>query len=358
MRFIQVGIGSMGRGWLQRLTGNPDAEVVALVDVDPTALASARAAGNYREEICFASLRDALKHVDADALICITPPVHHKQCVTQAMKAGLNVITEKPMADSLPDCISILRTSHDTERTCVVSQNYRYKPETQTLAHLVRSGQIGDIAQMKIDFYLGLDLGGRFHQGMEHPLLVDMSIHHFDLIRFVTGLNAVSVRGESWNPPWSSCRGDLSSALVFELENGAHIVYNASWSAKGQFCAWEGNWLIEGSKGSILYEKGQITIYKGQFSGERPRLYRVTKTEPVCIKNPERTGQEYVLNNFIHSLKRSLRPQTDVFDNIHSIAMVFAAIKAVKTGKRTPVLDRRLQKVIADYKPWLAEEAA
>ena len=352
MRFIQVGIGSMGRGWLQRLTENPDAEVVALVDVDPTALASARAAGNYREEICFASLRDALKHVDADALVCITPPVHHKQCVTQAMKSGLNVITEKPMADSLPDCISILRTSRDTERTCVVSQNYRYKPETQTLAHLVRSGRIGDIGQIKIDFYMGVDFGGGFRHEIEHPLLVDMSIHHFDLIRFVTGLNAVSVRGESWNPPWSNYKGDCSSALVFELENGAHVVYNASWGANGQFCGWDGNWQIEGSKGSILYEKEQITIC------EVPKLYRVTNTETVCIKKPEKIGQEYVLNNFIHSLKRGLRPQTDVFDNIHSIAMVFAAIKAVKTGKRTPVLDRRLQQVIADYKPWLAKEEA
>lgn len=274
------------------------------------------------------------------------------------MKSGLNVITEKPMADSLANCISILRTSHDTKRTCVVSQNYRYKPETWTLAHLVGSGQIGDIAQMKIDFYLGHDLGDKFHQKMEHPLLVDMSIHHFDLIRFVTGLNVVSVRGESWNPPWSSCRGDLSSSLVFEMENGAHIVYNASWCAKGQFCAWEGNWLIEGSRGSILYEKGQITIYKGQFSSERPRLYRVTKTETACIKKPEKTGQEYVLTNFIHSLKHGVRPQTDVFDNIHSMAMVFAAVKAVKTGKRTPVLDERLQQVIADYKPWLAKEEA
>lgn len=342
MRFIQVGVGGSGRGWVQRLTDNPSVEVVALVDVNQTALTAARKVGNYGKEICFSTLSEALKSVKADALVCVTPPEYHKQCVVQAMKAGLNVITEKPMSDNLANCMSILKTSRNTGRTCVVSQNYRYKPETWTLACLIESRQIGDIGQVKIDFYMGKDFGGGFRHEMDYPLLVDMAIHHFDLIRFVTGLNAVSVRGEAWNPAWSNYKGDCSSSLVFEMENGARVVYNASWCAKGQFCGWEGNWQIEGNRGSIIYEEGQVTIHKA------PKLYRVNKIETVRLKKPEKTEQEYVLNNFIRSLKRGIRPQTDVFDNIHSIAMVFAAVKAVKTGKRVPVIDRRLQQLMAD----------
>ena len=342
MRFIQVGVGGFGRGWVQRLTDNPSVEVVALVDVNQTALTAARRIGNYGKEICFSTLAEALKNVKADALVCVTPPEFHKQCVVQAMKAGLDVITEKPMADTLANCMSILRTSRNTGRTCAVSQNYRYKPETWTLARLVESGRIGDIGQVKIDFYKGHDFGGGFRHEMDYPLLIDMAIHHFDLVRFVAGLNALSVRGEAWNPTWSNYKGDSSSSLVFEMENDARVVYNASWCAKGQFCGWDGNWQIEGSKGSMSYEDGKISLY------DVPELYKVTGAETVPAKGPENIGPEYVLNDFICSVKDARPPKTDVFDNIHSIAMVFAAVKAVRTGKRIPVLDKRVQQLSGD----------
>jgi predicted dehydrogenase len=343
MRFIQVGVGGFGQVWVQQLIDSPSAEVVALVDVSQAALTAACNAGNYGEEICFTTLDKALKSVKADALVCVTPPEYHKQCIVQAMQAGLDVITEKPMADSLTNCISILKTSLNTGRTCVVSQNYRYRPELWTLARLIENGRIGSVGQVKVDFYMGVDFKGGFRHEMDYPLLIDMAIHHFDLIRFVTGLNAVSVRGETWNPAWSNYSGDCSSSLVFEMENGGRVVYNASWCAKGQFCDWNGNWQIEGSKGSISYADRTISVH------DVPELYEVENTTVVTTEKLERTEQSYVLDDLIASVTRGARPHTDVFDNIHSVSMVFAAVKAVKTGKRIPILDKRVQQMIAEY---------
>lgn len=340
MRFIQVGVGGFGHGWVKRLTASPQAEIVGLVDVNPDALARAREIGGYDDGICFSSLSDTLQQVDADALVCVTPPACHEECVTTAMRAGLNVITEKPMADTLANCASVLKTSRDTERTCVVGQNYRYRPETWTLAQLVKNRRIGDIGQVKIDFYMGHDFGGGFRHEIDYPLLVDMSIHHFDLIRFVTGMNAVSVRGESWNPPWSNYKGECSSSVVFEMENGARVVYNASWCAKGQFCNWNGNWQIEGDKGTILYRDNKITVC------EAPKLYNVDHTDILPPKGPDRNEAEYILDNFIHSVEHNERPQTDVFDNIHSVAMVFAALDAVETARRVPIPGHDLRQLI------------
>ena len=342
MRFIQAGVGGFGKGWLQWLTDHRSVEVVGLVDVDPAALAAAREVAGHSDGICFASLRDALKRVEADALLCATPPAYHKSCAVQAMRAGLDVITEKPLADTLADCKAILRASRDTGRVCVVSQNYRHKPEMSTLARVVASGRIGPIGQVEIDYYFGLDCGGGFRHEMDHPLLIDMAIHHFDLIRHVTGMNAMSVRGESWNPAWSNYRGDTSVCLVFEMANGARVAYNGSWSAKGRFSNWDGNWHIDGNKGALVYENGRIALHKA------PRLYTVTGTQAIPLRVMPRTEQDYVLDNFMRSVKRGTRPETDVFDNMHSIAMVFAAVKAVETGKTVPILDSALSRLIAD----------
>jgi len=340
MRFIQVGVGGFGTNWVRCLMENRNATLVALVDVKPDALAKACRIGGYDETICFRTLHDALQNVEADAVVCATPPDCHRKPVIEAMKAGLDVISEKPMAHGPADSKAILTAARNTRRACVVSQNYRYKPVPLTLAGLVRRGRIGEIGQVKIDFYMGHDFGGGFRHEMDFPLLIDMSIHHFDLIRFITGLNAVSVRGEAWNPPWSNYKGQCSSSLAFQMENGARVIYNASWCAKGQFCNWDGNWQIEGGKGSITYRDEQITLHAV------PGLYKPTEARTIPVKGPRLTGQQFVLNDFIKAVTQGRRPCTDVYDNIQSVAMVFSAVKAVRTGRRVPVMGKALREII------------
>jgi len=342
MRFIQAGVGGFGKGWVKRLTDHEDVEVVGLADVSRDALAAAREIGQYKNDICFPTVDAALKNVEADALVCVTPPEYHAECVVRAMEAGLNVITEKPMADSMANCMSMLKTARETGRTCVVSQNYRYADSTWTLANLIEAGRVGDIGQVKIDFYMGVDFGGGFRHEMDYPVVVDMSIHHFDLIRFITKLDPVAVRGEAWNPPWSNYKGNCSSSLVFEMANGARIVYNACWCAKGQFSDWNGNWLIEGNTGSLKYESNSIELRRV------PELYKVEQTEPVELEAPDKGGQDYVLDDFMSSVKAGTRPKTDAFDNIYSVAMVFAAVKAFETGERVAVLDDSVRKLIGN----------
>jgi len=341
MKFIQVGVGGFGRVWVRNLRDNEQAEVVAMVDVNDVALAAACEEGGYSRDICYASLEQALDAVEADAVVCVTPPEYHKPPVVAAMQAGLHAISEKPMADCLANCKDMLRTSHETGKTYVVSQNYRYAPATWTLAESVRKGMIGEIGQVKVDFYLGNDFHGGFRHEMDFPLIVDMSIHHFDLMRFITGLDAVAVSGVCWNPPWSNYKGDCSSSVVFEMNNGARVVYNASWCAKGQFQGWDGAWQIEGEKGTLTYSKGgDIRFY------DVPELYKVESETVIEKQSPPLGGQAFVLDDFLKSVATGSRPKTDVCDNIRSVAMVFSAVEALRTGKKVPVLDAEIQSMI------------
>jgi len=332
MRFIQVGVGGFGRRWVDVLKAEKQAKVVGMVDVSPQSLEAACAQAGYDKTLCFPSLKQTLRAVQADAVVICTPPKFHRAPAVEAMKAGLDVICEKPMAESPADCQAMLRTAQQTRRTCVISQNYRYTPATWTLAKLVESGVIGEIGQVKVDFYLGMNFGGGFRHSMDYPVIVDMSIHHFDLMRFITGLDAARVRGASWNPRWSNYRGDCSSTALFELTNGAHLLYNASWCAKGQFTGWNGVWQIEGNKGTILYRDEVIQVY------DVPDLYKVKRVKTVKPKAPPALGQSYVLKEFIRSARSGKRPATCVQDNIRSVSMVFATVEAVRTGRPVKVL--------------------
>jgi predicted dehydrogenase len=316
------------------LKENKDAEVVALVDVSEKALQNACETGGYSRDICFKSLEDALRNVEADAVVSSTPPAYHRHDVVTAMKAGLDAISEKPMADTMASCKAMVKAAAETGRMYVVSQNYRYSPAMWTLSNLLRSGTLGEIGQVKMDFFMGVDFGGGFRHEMPFPVIIDMSIHHFDLIRFVTGLDAVKVSGAAWNPPWSNYKGDCSSTALFEMSNGARILYNASWCAKGTFCDWNCNWQIECEKGTVTYRNGEIRVY------HVPKLYKLERTEILQHTQPPLQAQKYVLDEFIRCAKTREQPNTAARDNIRSVGMVFAAVKAMQTGRKVDVLDK------------------
>ena len=111
MRFIQVGVGGMGRHWSTVLEENRRAKVVGLVDIKREAMREACDKHGHSESICFTSLEEALSRVDADALVCVTPPASHREVTVAGLRAGLNVITEKPMAETMADCRAMLRAS-------------------------------------------------------------------------------------------------------------------------------------------------------------------------------------------------------------------------------------------------------
>ena len=334
MRFIHVGVGGFGLCWVRVLKAHKDAQVVGLVDVNEQALRRACEIGGYSSDICFKTLGEALRNVKADAVVSSTPPAFHKHDVITAMEAGLDVISEKPMADSMAACKAMLKAAVKTGRIYAVSQNYRYSPAMWTLAKVVQSGELGAVGQVKLDFYMGVDFGGGFRHEMPFPVIIDMSIHHFDLIRFVTGLDAVKVSGAAWNPPWSNYKGDCSSTALFEMNNGARVLYNASWCAKGEFCDWNANWQIECEKGTVTYRNGEIRVY------HVPNLYTLEKTEILQHAAPPLRDQHYVLDEFIRCAKKRSQPRTAAKDNIFSVGMVFAAVKAMETGRSVDVLDK------------------
>jgi len=282
----------------------------------------------WNPDIASTDLASAIEASGAELAVVVTPPKFHRQPVIQCLEAGLHVISEKPMAESIEDCKAMLEAAEKTGMSYTVSQNYRYQPPFFTIGRLIREGLIGEVGQVKFDFYMGVNFGeDDFRHKMDYPLLIDMSIHHFDLIRFVTDQDAVSVKGSSWNPSWSNYAGDCSSTALFTMDKGARVLYNASWCAKGQFTDWSGTWQIEGEKGTLIYDHGKVTHIpvEGLYKGGEP-----VEIEPDKM---EIEGQKFVLADVLDSISEGKDSKTDCKDNIKSVGMVFSAVEATRTGK-------------------------
>jgi predicted dehydrogenase len=314
--------------------------MVALVDVNKDNLAGALKDSPWTGDMCFTSLNDALKKIKADAAVVVTPPKFHREPVIACLEAGLNVISEKPMAEDLADCKAMVKAARDTKKLYVISQNYRYNRPMTTLAKIICSGKLGAVGQVKLDFYLGIDFKG-FREEMPYPLIIDMSIHHLDLIRYITGLDPVAVTASSWNPKWSHYKHDCSSTALFEMSNGARILYNGSWCCKGSFSDWNGNWQIECEKGTVTYQNGEIKVL------EVPEGYDAKNTIVPPLEEMKLQQQAYVLDELMRCVKSGKMPATNCYDNLKSVSMVFATVKAMETGRRVPVLDAGTKRLLS-----------
>ncbi len=321
MKVIQVGIGGMGNAWLQAVLASPVVEYAGFVEVNDTVAAAQVEKHGLDGSRIYKSLGEALQAVDADGIINVTPPQFHKAVSLAALEAGLPVLSEKPLADTRQAAQDIVDAANRTGVLHMVTQNYRYKPPIQTLKKALDSGVAGEIGAAHVEFFKGPHFGG-FREEMAYPLIIDMSIHHFDLMRFFLGHDPVALFGRSWNPSWSWFKGDASAAVVLDFANGVTVSYDGSWCSQGRETDWNANWRFECSLGVVAMVNSQVYT---QLTGAEP--------VPVETVQMERTDQAYLLHEFYAAVTHGKPAVTTCQDNIKSLGIVFDVVQSFETGQ-------------------------
>lgn len=141
------------------------------------------------------------------------------------------------------------------------SQNYRWRPYNRAIKCAIDQGMIGKVESILLEFRQQEDLQG-YRAGLEMPLLQDVSIHHFDLIRFFTGADCKEIYCRSWRPFWSLFQGKPNTEAILQMTNGVTVTYNGSWAARGKETSWDGNFTITGEKGCLTLDAdGKVYFY-------------------------------------------------------------------------------------------------
>ncbi|MBI5092011.1 MAG: Gfo/Idh/MocA family oxidoreductase [Candidatus Hydrogenedentes bacterium] len=324
-RIIQVGVGSMGRVWTDRVADSRKWETVAYVDTNRRALAEAAARHKVPKSRCYTDLSRALREVEADALLDVTPPKIRKGVCCAAFEHGLHVLSEKPLADSVANAKAIVTRAARYKRTYMVAQNYRFQAPTQTAKRFLESGKLGDVGYAGVRFHKGPHFGG-FREEMAYPLVLDMSIHHVDMMRCILGADVYAVQAVSVNAPWNWNKGDATILAQVEMDNGIAVNYFGSWVASGWETPWNADWRIEGSKGALLWENDEFF-----FSNKASKRRAVPQVKWPVVH------QAYVLKAFGDALEKGEEPETSGRRNLNSFAATYAIVRAVREKRRVLV---------------------
>jgi predicted dehydrogenase len=326
MRVAVVGCGAIAVLWGEALATRDGATIVAVVDPD----VGAAKAFVERHELAspnYADLDVALAAETPDIVCNITPPEVHTRVNLAALAAGSHVFTEKPLAPTMDEARRVLAAADAAGRRVSVMQNRRYDARIRGLAAYVASGALGPPAITCADYFMNPRFGG-FREQMDNPLLLDMAIHHFDQARVISpGARAVRVYAVEVNPQGSVFRGNAVAVCTFECDDGSVFSYRGSWATPGFPTSWEAAWRVSGPTGTALWDGG------GEVRGQ------VADQDAVAVPLPTtsggRLGHAGCIDEMLDAVADDRRAETDVADNLQSLAMVHAAVESAR--RREPV---------------------
>jgi len=266
---------------------------------------------------------------------CTIPEAHFDVTLT-ALRHGCHVLGEKPLSVSMDHARRMCDAAQEAGKLYAVIQNRRYDLRIRRLRAFLESGALGPITTVNSDFYIGAHFGG-FRDRMDHPLVLDMAIHTFDMARLISGADPVSVYCKEWNPSGSWYDGAASAVAIFDMTGGLVYTYRGSWCSEGRHTSWEAEWRIIGEKGTARWD-GFEAMDAQVVTEQTGFRYPTQDIElPPAPPGSKDGGHRGLIEELVQSIRHGGTPETTCTDNIKSLAMVFAAIQSASQRREVAV---------------------
>ena len=146
-RCLMIGGGGMASGWIRHFYPRfgDRHEIVALVDVNADVLNDAGDFLGLPANRRYTDMETAFTEVEADYCTIVIPPAYHKDAVMLAVDKKMDILSEKPIADTWAACIDICKAVKQAGIKMHVIQNYRYTKRMLTMRQVLRDGTLGRI---------------------------------------------------------------------------------------------------------------------------------------------------------------------------------------------------------------------
>ena len=323
-RLMIWGAGFFTRKWLEVIAGRDDVQVVGIASRTTERVEELRRDFKLSGATVYKGWEDAAGRGQADGVLITLPQMLHPEAAIRALKAGLNVLVEKPLALDMAGARAVYEEiGRHPDQTVMVNQNFRWRPHVQALRKAVQDGLVGRVGHVMVECrqQLRRTTVGGWREKMSDPFLLDFAIHHFDMMRYALADEVVRVMAQSFRPSWSWLEGNPAAAAIVTMRNGAVVDYGGTMVSLGLETTQEGLVTVIGEKGTLhLDGKSQLNLL-GQ--GD----LRILPQEPI-------PGGElgYSLNEFLSAVREKRRPKTCVVEHIKSLAVMLAAAESSRRG--------------------------
>ena len=198
VRIGMIGVGQIGKMHLDKYRKVPDAEIVALADIDEAE--GKRVAGKYDIPNVHTDFRKLLGRDDVDAVDVCLHNNFHAPVTIEALRAGKNVYCEKPMAGAYVDAAAMLDEAKACGRKLSIQLGSLFSKETKFAKRLIDAGRLGRLYHARstgfrrrgrpfVDGYGSAPFVSK--QTASGGALYDMGVYHIAQVVYLLGMPAV-----------------------------------------------------------------------------------------------------------------------------------------------------------------------
>jgi len=325
-----VGAGSIGRRHLKLLLERDD---VRLCVAEPSEKCKAAV-----KEICadlpvYDSMAEAVKAEGCEAVIIATPHGMHARMAIEALQMGLHVFCEKPMSDSMEECVQMLRAAQASDKVFSVGFMFRFDPFVKKVKEIIESGVIGNIVHYSSRFatYNTLLCSVTKHQENTPFSVVMDCIHDSDLLYHFTGRipdYAYSVAYKAGDMPLSSPQNFIDTIYRWEDKSmGAHVHFNYVQHPQIH------DLQIVGDKGYILGDFMSADVTVGSREGTKETIVNTRS----CINTDFNNVYRSEWNEFLRAVRGERKAENPPEQAIVSTLSMYSQIESAKAGHEVSI---------------------
>jgi myo-inositol 2-dehydrogenase/D-chiro-inositol 1-dehydrogenase len=199
---------------------------------------------------------------EAEFVDVVTPTDTHKEITLAAVKAGKNVICEKPLTLTAADSHEVIDAAQAAGVRLYPAHVVRYFPAYKAAYDAIQAGRIGEVAVARFYRQASSPAGASWYRDVERSggVIMDLMVHDLDQARWLCG--DVSTVYAVQNPPaqGSASPENVAAHVTLTHESGAISHCRATWGATGT--TFQAGFRIAGSTGVLKFATDGDTGYK------------------------------------------------------------------------------------------------
>lgn len=332
MKVAVAGLGRQGMLHLMNCRHIEGVEVVAVADMSKKARSRAKL---YGVEKVYELYDEMLKaHSDLDAVILSMPNFLHLKSIQSALEAGINVFTEKPLANTVEECKQIVNITRKSGRKLMVGHNCRFYEASEKMKQQLDDGFIGDLAVVTAEEVMN---GPFSHPYVPAPVsewwfdpkkagggvLLDIGYHMIDLFRFFAGDAKVlySFLGHRYNLPIE----DTAIVVLESYASKTRGIINVGWYERTIFPRFDFRIILHGNAGYMSTDELiPKSLYKYAAKVGAKNIFRRITGRKVTPLGYTYFYQSYYkeLAQFFDCIRTDSEPPVSVEEGLRTIEII------------------------------------
>ncbi|MBR2460233.1 MAG: Gfo/Idh/MocA family oxidoreductase [Clostridia bacterium] len=323
-----IGASSMAILHMKGVIAKDKANLYAICDTAPEQLERAKNAIGMPDIKCVSDYRELVNDPALDAAVIVTPDQLHLEMTAAFLRAGKDVMCEKPMALNMVECEEMMRIERQTGRKLMIGQICRCTPGFIAAKELVDSGRIGELVFVESEYAHNYNSARGYNNWRMVPErhgFIGGGCHAVDLLRWIAG-DPTEVYAHSNHKILTDWPVDDTVIAIYKFPNNVSGKVFVSIGCKRNYTMRS---VFYGTKGTIICDNTSpsITLFEQDENGEG---FTTPKTIPVDIKNHNATAE---IDAFVEALLSDGPVPVSSMEGASTVAVCCATVQSYQSGK-------------------------